>query len=200
MISSDSYFESGYDDSYGAPEPEIDIEHEISGADSTSEKRLQAFDSLTGKAHNVYELFFSFIKKLGRMIPVSRAVLVVKSPRDGRLKVIALKGTRASREGLALSIPQSDSLLDRIFESRATYTAHDPFGFSGNFIERRILLDESTASLMISPLSANGDIFGLIGLASPEEYAFADHREEFLGRVIQKLAPSVGELIKTLNI
>ncbi|GEM_PF-1218648 len=171
----------------------------ISDRQAPSEITARAFDSILGKARNINKLFFSFLKKFNRYLPVNRAALVIYSGRDRTLKVIALKGETA-REGLALTLPVENSLLHRVYSSRATYTASQPFYFSGNFIERKILLSPDTKAVMVAPLFDGGDIFGLICISSPREAAFENCDQGVLDKVFRKLGIVIGDMAPVLNI
>jgi len=164
-----------------------------------SEVFVRSFDSILGKARNINKLFFSFTKKLNRFLPISRAALVIYSERDRNLKVIALKAD-STREGLALSLPRDNSLFYRVFESRAIYTADSPFYFSGNFVERKILVSRETKSILVTPLTTGGKAYGLICLASPRESAFRFYDHSIMEKVFRKLGIAVGDLAPLLNI
>jgi len=171
----------------------------ISDRQDSSEITAHAFDSILGKAHNINKLFFSFLKKFNRYLPVNRAALVIHSGRDKTLKVIALKGETA-REGLALTLPAENSLLHRVYNSRAVYIANQPFYFSGNFIERKILLNPETKAVMVAPLFDGGNIFGLICISSQREGAFEGCDQGILDKVFGKLGIAIGDLAPVLNI
>jgi len=167
--------------------------------EKTSEIFVRSFDSILGRARNINKLFFSFTKKLNRFLPISRAALVIHSQRDKNLKVIALKAESA-REGLALSLPSENSLFYRVFNSRSIYTADYPFNFSGNFVERKIMVGPDTKSILVTPLMTGGNIYGLICLASPQEAAFRYYDHSIMERVFRKLGLAVGDLAPLLNI
>ncbi len=178
------------------------LEHngvKVSVDEKTSEIFVRSFDSILGRARNINKLFFSFTKKLNRFLPISRAALVLYSKRDGHLKVIALKAESA-REGLALSLPKKNSLFYRVFDSRSIYTADYPFYFSGNFVERKILIDQDSKSILVTPLMTGGKIYGLICLASPQEAAFRFYDHSIMERIFRKLGLAVGDLAPLLNI
>jgi hypothetical protein len=149
---------------------------------------------------NIYHLFFSLIKKLGKFFSISKAVLVVRSPEDNALKVIALKSRHHARHGLALTLPKRDSLLHRVFKSREVYSASYPGGFEGNFIEKKLLLEDDTGSVAICPVSVNGTMQGLLCLTSPVVYAFSMFEEGFLDGVLEKFGRSIAREMKRLYV
>ena len=167
--------------------------------DRLPENIFHSIDSIIGKARNINRLFFSFIKKLNRFLPINRAALVIYSNRDKVLKVIALKGETA-REGLALTLPAGNSLLGRVYNSRATYIADTPFFFSGNFFERKVLIGPGTKSVLVTPIITGGKAYGLICLSSTKEFAFENYDSSILDRIFRKLGIAVGDLAPLLNI
>lgn len=172
---------------------------DISGGPTPPEVFVKSFDSVVGRSQNINKLFFSFIKKFNRHLPISRAALILHSAKDDTLKMIALKAERA-REGLTLTLPKENSLLYRVFRTNAIYTADYPFYFSGNFFERKILIDLETKSVLITPILTGGNNFGLVCLTSPQESAFKEYDEYTMERVFGKLALAVGDLAPLLNI
>ncbi len=152
--------------------------------------------SVTGIFHrrqHLHAQFFAVTKKLGKFFSISGAVLIVHSQKDDRLKVIALKGENYTREGLAISLPRSMSLLYDVFAGNEQYIENYPDGFPGNFVERKLILGEDTKSIMIYPTRHEGQPNGLICFASPVPYAFVllengnfDEISENIGKVINR--------------
>ena len=90
---------------------------------SLSENRLERISDIFTRSFkpvlknaNIYHSFFALIKKLNKFFSLSKAVLVVHSERDNCLKVIAVRRQKGTRTGLALTIPEKNSLLYRIFK------------------------------------------------------------------------------------
>jgi hypothetical protein len=152
------------------------------------ESILRSIDTIIKRPQNLRRLFFSFIKKLNRFCPVSKAILIVHSDSDEHLKVIAIKGEKSAHEGLTLTLPSDNSLLYSIFRSRVTYTAGNPFVFSGNFFERKLLLDGETKSLFVAPILLNGTAHGLVCLSSSNDGAFAEIDQGCLEQIIGKFS------------
>lgn len=161
---------------------------------------LKSFGSLFKNHKSVHELFFSLIKKLNKFFSLSKAILVVHSAKDNTLKVIAMKGRRRSWQGLALSLPEKDSLLYKIFRGKKIYSQNYPDVFGGNFIEKKLLLDTDTCSIVICPIKSNGSIHGLLCLTSPMLYAFGMFEEGFLEGVLERFSGFIEKEIDRLHI
>ena len=161
---------------------------------------LRSMAALFRKQKNVYKLFFSITKKLHKLFSISTAVLVVRSTRDGHLKVIAIKRPTYSREGLALTLPEKDSLFYSVLRNPAIYTENFSPGFDGNFIERKLMLDDRTKSLAICPIITNGVVAGLVCFTSPAVYAFQSFQEGFLDPVLKQFGAVLGEEERRLNL
>ncbi len=159
-----------------------------------------SFDSLFKSNQNLYQLFFSIVKKLNKFFSLSRAILVVRSPKDNNLKVIALKGQKIARQGLALTLPEKNSLLYNVCECCKMYTQNFPTHFEGNFIEKKLLIDDETSSIAICPIRNNGSIHGLLCLASPIIYAFDMFGQGFLDSVLEQFGRRIKKEIDRLHI
>jgi len=120
------------------------------------------------------ELFVETARSIHRYIPLQRAVLV--AVRDHYRDLIAVAGwSLFGKEGglrtLSLTLPAEDSLFAQVAAQRFGFS-DDYFGlFSGNRIERGLLIDNLTRSYVIWPLKTESSLVGLVGLSS--EYAGA---------------------------
>ena len=121
--------------------------------------------------------------KLGSLIDISKAVLAVNSSLDNSLKIVAIKGHRGSREGLAITLPRKNSLMYRVFCDKSIFIGDDLAPSVVNFIERRILLDNEFSSLLIYPIIHDDRIHGLFCLTMNGGHnlsMFADGRFELV--------------------
>jgi len=161
---------------------------------------LRSLGNLFKSNKNIYDLFFSLTKKLNKFFSLSRSILVIHSNRDDCLKVIAIKGVRGSRVGLALTLPREGSLLYRVLDDGVTYTENYPDKFNGNFIEKKLLLDDDPGSIVVYPVLYNDAIQGLICLTSPALYAFTLFNEGVLDPVLDKFGKSIEREAKRLRV
>ncbi|MEW5924069.1 MAG: hypothetical protein AB1746_08790 [Candidatus Zixiibacteriota bacterium] len=161
---------------------------------------LRSLSSLFRNNKNIYDIFFSLTKKLNKFFSLSRSILIVNSDKDNQLKVIAMKGPQDSRIGLALTLPRQDSILYQVFNSRAIYTENYPHQFAGNFIERKLLLDDNPGSIAICPVKSDGNVRGLICLTSPALYAFTLFRDGALDAVLERFGRSIEREISRLRV
>lgn len=148
---------------------------------------IRSFMALFIKQKNINKLFFAIAKKLNRLFDITSAVLVVRSIQNGHLKVIAIKKENYSREGLALTLPDRDSLLYRVFRKASLHIENITGSFSGNFIEKKLLLDEGARILAICPITSNESVSGLLCLASPSPAAFDLFEQGVLDSTLNQL-------------
>jgi len=149
---------------------------------------------------NIYELFFCLTKKLNNFFSLSRSILIIHSERDESLKVIAMKGASNCHVGLALTLPEKDSLLYRVLNDKEIYTENYPDKFNGNFIERKLLLDDNPGSIAVCPVKYKNKIRGLICLTSPALYAFTLFKDGMLDSILERFGKSVKRETKRLRI
>jgi hypothetical protein len=91
-------------------------------------------------------------------------------------------------DGLALNLPHTKSLFEKVMEHGRLYTEGYSESFSGNFFEKKLLLDDNTKSFALHPLNCDGKIIGLIGLSSKNPGAFAMLEEGDAADIIGRFA------------
>lgn len=138
----------------------------------------RALSSATRPAHaHLHELFIETARCIHRYIPVHRAVLVAVGDHYRDLIVLAGWpdiGSNAGARTLALRLPAENSLFAQVAAQRCGFS-DDYFGlFSGNSLERQLLLDNITGSYVIWPLRIDASIVGLIGFSSELPGAFVE--------------------------
>ncbi len=159
----------------------------------------RSFNSLFKNNNSLDHLFFSLIKKLNKFFSISRAVLVVHSPRDEKLKAIALRGRKA-RQGLALTLPKRDSLLYTVFNKGDIYAENYSGIFKGNFIENKLLMIDKASSLVICPIRFKGRINALLCLTSQTLFAFNMFENGLLDSVLEQLGKFIDLELRRLHI
>nr|MBN2278712.1 hypothetical protein [candidate division Zixibacteria bacterium] len=151
----------------------------------------RCFSSVFKNRKNIYDLFFSLTKKLNKFFSISHAILIIHSEHDDRLKVIAMKGKKRTHLGLALTLPRQDSLLYSIFSRGIIYTRNFPVEVECNFVEKKLLFQESTNSIAVCPITSDGSVRGLICLASPILYAFSMFEDGILDGILEEFGLSL---------
>jgi hypothetical protein len=161
---------------------------------------IRSFMALFIKQKNINKLFFAIAKKLNRAFDITSAVLVIRSVRDSSLKVIAIKKDHYSREGLALTLPDRDSLLYNVLRKASLHTEYIVENFSGNFIEKKLLLDDKSRTLAICPIISNNSVSGLLCLASPSSSAFELFENGALDSILKQLGSIMAGTAGRLNL
>jgi hypothetical protein len=154
---------------------------------------IRSFMALFIKQKNINKLFFAIAKKLNRAFDITSAVLVIRSVRDSSLKVIAIKKDHYSREGLALTLPDRDSLLYNVLRKASLHTEYIVENFSGNFIEK-------SRTLAICPIISNNSVSGLLCLASPSSSAFELFENGALDSILKQLGSIMAGTAGRLNL
>lgn len=158
----------------------------------------RALSGATRPAHaHLHELFIETARSFHRYIPVHRAVLVAVGDHYRDLMVIAGwsdSGNNAGARTLALRLPVENSLFAQVAAQRSGFS-DDYFGlFSGNSIERKLLLDNTTGSYVIWPLRIDASIVGLIGFSSELPGAFVELEAIDPERTLAPLATELARL------
>lgn len=119
------------------------------------------------------ESFFALTRWLRRIYAIDRGVLVIRSESGPRLSAISTWRDGQAREGLSLNLPLDSSLFEKVAEHGQVYTEDFCGAFSGNFFERKLLLDDDSRSFVVQPLKSEGRVLGLLGYSSRQPTAFA---------------------------
>ncbi len=134
------------------------------------------------------EIFFHVTRELRKRYNISKGVLVVRHDSTHRLAAISTWNNGATRDGLAVNLPVDSSLFEKVAEHGSVYTEEYCGSFSGNFFERKLLLDDTSRSFVVQPLKSNGEVVGLLGYSSEEPTAFAMFDEGAMEKVAADLA------------
>lgn len=118
------------------------------------------------------ELFLGLTDNLSRHIEINRGVLILRRRDTGRLAAYTIWNNGQSREGLRINLPEATSLFEKVAEDGMVYSENFCDLFSGNFFERKLLLDDYSQSFVVVPLKSAGEVVGLIAYSSEQTTAF----------------------------
>lgn len=137
------------------------------------------------------ETFAGLTRRLTRQYPIDKGVLVLRNEDAGELSAISTWHAGSVRDGLRLNLPIETSLFEKVAESGQVYTEEFAGSFSGNFFERKLLLESDSRCFVVQPLKSEGRVMGLLGYSSHRSHAFSMFEEGAL----DKVADSFGSLI-----
>jgi len=143
---------------------------------------------LSADGLDLSEIFFRVTRELRKKYNISKGVLVVRHDQAERLAAISTWNNGATRDGLAVNLPHDSSLFEKVAENGVVYTEDFCDSFSGNFFERKLLLDDASRSFVVQPLKLDGEVVGLLGYSSLEPTAFAMFEEGAMEDVATDLA------------
>ena len=86
----------------------------------------------------------------------------------------------------------SQLIFEKVAESGQVYTENFCDTFTGNFFERKLLLDSDSRSFVLQPLKSEGEVVGLIGYSSEQPTAFTMFEEGLL----EKMANRFGAIVE----
>ena len=118
------------------------------------------------------EMFFEIIEFLKERYTLNKSVLIIRSEK-AVLSAISTWSNGVRQDGLTLNLPHKESLFERVIDDGRIYTEFSIGAFSGNFFERKLLLDEDSRSFALLPLKTDGQVVGLVGFSSKNPTAFA---------------------------
>ena len=136
------------------------------------------------------EEFTRLTKRLRKTIAVDKCILVLQRPSENRLAAVASWDHGVVRDGLAINLPHDNSLFEKVTEDGGLYTENFCGSFSGNFFERKLLIDNESRSFALQPLRHDGHLVGLVGMSSEKPMAFTLLEEGELGEVLDRFAAS----------
>ncbi|MCK4371845.1 MAG: GAF domain-containing protein, partial [candidate division Zixibacteria bacterium] len=100
-----------------------------------------------------------------------------------------------ARDGLRLNLPVDASLFEKVAEQGHIYTEDFCESFSGNFFERKLLLDDDSRSFVLQPLKSDGRVLGLLGYSSRKPMAFVTFEEGALDDICNRLGSIIEKLV-----
>jgi len=118
------------------------------------------------------EMFFEIADFLSRELFINKSVLVLKED-NSVLRAVSTWSDGLRQDGLSLNLPQKDSLFEKVIEDGRAFTESFSGSFSGNFFERKLLLDGNSSSYALVPLKSETDLLGLVGFSSTDSSTFA---------------------------
>jgi len=148
-----------------------DAERAASVSDDTP--LSEAFQTLTDCLHKVYN--------------IDKGVLVLRHNEGRQLAAVSTWHRGSARDGLRLNLPVEASLFEKVAEQGHVYTEDFCDSFSGNFFERKLLLDDDSRSFVLQPLKCDGRVLGLLGYSSREPMAFVTFEEGALDGICDRL-------------
>ena len=118
------------------------------------------------------EMFFEIIDFLKERYTLNKSVLIIKNE-NTVLSAISTWSYGVRQDGLTLNLPHQELLFERVLDDGRLYAEFFIGSFSGNFFERKLLLDEESRSFALQPLKSDGKVVGLVGFSSKNPTAFA---------------------------
>ncbi|MEK7774455.1 MAG: GAF domain-containing protein [Candidatus Zixiibacteriota bacterium] len=152
-------------------------------SDSPDSQRISTEPTLT-------EEFTRLTQRLRRKLAVDKCILVLKRPAEDRLAAVASWNHGELSDGLAINLPHDNSLFEKVTEDGGLYTENFCGSFSGNFFERKLLIDAESRSFALQPLRHDGHLVGLVGMSSEEPMAFTLLDEGELDDILTQFAIS----------
>ncbi len=111
-------------------------------------------------------VFEQLAQRLSEQHQVNRGVMVVCDDSSRELGVVSVWDERGMKEGLTLTLPSEDSLFHQVVKDGRQYVQQKLSKFSGNFFERKLLLEAATSSMVLMPLTSKEQVVGLVGFSS----------------------------------
>lgn len=118
------------------------------------------------------ELFQRLTLMISRSVSINKGVLIVQQDGTEQLAAVSTWDHGTIRDGLSLTLPRESSLFSQVASDGQTHRRIGTDDFSGNFFERKLLLDDKSRSFILHPLKSEGRIVGLVGYSSHEAADF----------------------------
>lgn len=159
---------------------------------------LSDFRSSLNGERGPSEAFFELTKRLSSRFSINKAVLLLRADAGAPLAAVSTWKNGQVREGLSIRLPSESSLFEIVAGQGDVYTENFCNGFSGNFFERKLLLEDDSRSFVIQPLKHDGAVIGLLGFSSDEPTAFTMFEEGAVEPVFSEFAEIIREKVWNL--
>ncbi|HWR82262.1 MAG TPA: GAF domain-containing protein [Candidatus Deferrimicrobium sp.] len=174
---------------YGRPDA-------VARESNTTSSVKQHLARLVERGASVSEIFIAVTEQMNHHLGIDKGVLVVREAEPARMTAVATWHNGVGHEGLALRLPAAPSLFEQVAQHGIVYTEDFCAAFSGNFYERKLLLDDTSRSFVLQPLKSHGRVVGLLGYSSRRPTAFMtfevgefNHVAEALGAALSVTKP-----------
>ncbi|RKX25698.1 MAG: hypothetical protein DRP47_09385 [Candidatus Zixiibacteriota bacterium] len=147
---------------------------------------------------NLTQAFSDLTEELSKDYDITKGVLVIRMQDTQNLAAISTWKDGMMRDGLTVTLPSKSSLFEKVAENGCVYTEDFCAAFSGNFFERKLLLDDNSRSFVVQPLKTKGKVVGLVAYSSDQPTAFAMFEEGVVQPVAAKFACEIESLLKQL--
>lgn len=139
----------------------------------------------------VTELLERVLSKLSRLFSVDKASLALFNFSDHNLHVSHIYKNKHLNKGITLIIQPTDSTMYQVLMQGFPVVDNYPDHITANVIERKILLSESTKSLLIVPLVCDCYKLGVLTLSSNDECAFGTYLEGVGEGIVAELSTAL---------
>lgn len=151
---------------------------------------------VTGKnCSNLAQAFSDITGELSKDFDITKGVLVIKMQDTQNLAAISTWKDGVMRDGLTVSLPSKSSLFEKVADDGSVYTEDFCSAFSGNFFERKLLLDDDSRSFVVQPLKTDGTVVGLLAYSSNQPTAFVMFEEGVVQPTTEKFASDIKSLL-----
>ena len=144
----------------------------------------------------VEEIFHDLIRRLRVRFPIDRAVLILGNRTQTEYHATAEFENGRCRKNLSIRLPGESSLIRQVAEGGCLYTESFCAFFSGNELEKKLLMDAKAQAFALVPLKSEGRVVGLIGFSSHDPHAFSLFEEGVLGNACEMLGRQVAAGLK----
>ena len=164
-------------------------EQALSAGMTLSQQFCKDIAKLSNAEFRPSEVFLELTRRLNRYYSITRGALILKN--GDHLTAVSTWRHGIGADGLGVNLPNNASLFEKVVEGGQTYSESFVGAFSGNFFERKLLLDETTQAFVLQPLKVGGEVIGLIGFSSADPDAFALFEDGVLDEVADSLAARI---------
>ncbi len=161
--------------------PSDDLEGNSVGSQKLNLKELAR------RGENLSEIFFELTRYLTETYAIDRGVLILRQEQPCRLSAVSTWKDGLGCDGLELRLPSDSSLFEQVARHGQVYTEQFCGAFSGNFFERRLLLNKDSRSFVVQPLRSEGCVVGLLAYSSESVAAFTMFEEGALDGIAAEL-------------
>ena len=142
------------------------------------------------------DLLTKLIRKMMRFFPIDKATITFYDARDEMLRVSQVYENGSIKRGLRLNFPVRNSLMYQVLMHGYPVVDNFPEKLSSNVIERKILLNNMTRSVLVVPLIYDGIKMGLLSLTSQKEYAFGLYLEGVCEGMVEDFGKQLGNVFE----
>jgi transcriptional regulator with GAF, ATPase, and Fis domain len=154
----------------------------------------QSLNKVINSANTRYELFIKLSTRLDKFFTINRTSLAFYDDDEDMMKIPYMKVEKELRNGVQINLKCHRTIMKKVLDNNTIFVRDFPHLLFGMELEKKILLDDESNSLVVIPLCYNGKKVGTLNLASSSCFVFSLLETNLFEDLFQDIARKLMDL------